>query len=213
MGGLIFEGHFPPRSHSATPPRHLAHGGVPPVTMKMRRYALFETITVAIIILAGSTVIYRTFPEATKDGVWTHNVLRNWEDYGVFNLRGQLVCNPGGRDVVEEPKIYSGHRAGCLYPSYLVGHFSGGAGQSGLAFHLALTAAATAAIWLILGTSRFALLAASAVAFSPGYLRHTTLLDPIAIPVMLALPAAYWICQQFESDNLSWRSRGALICV
>src|SRR6185312_8216571 len=137
----------------------------------MERNVDSKTLVPFVMILLGSVIIFSFVPEATKDGVWTHNVLRNWEEYGFFKLHGRLVYNPGGQDVLTQPKIYTGHRAASLYPAYLTGHLTGGAGRAGLPFYLLLTAAVAGAIWRLFERSRFGMLAACATVISPGYAR------------------------------------------
>jgi len=167
----------------------------------MERNVDSKTLVAFVMILLGSVIIFSFVPEATKDGVWTHNVLRNWEEYGFFKLHGRLVYNPGGQDVLTQPKIYTGHRAASLYPAYLTGHLTGGAGRSGLPFYLLLTAAVAGAIWRLFERSRFGMLAACATVISPGYARFTTLLDPMAISIWLGLPAVFWACRQLETPS------------
>ena len=75
-------------------------------------------IAVAVLILAGASWL-TTLVDDGLGLVWTHNVVRNWEQFGFFNLHGKLVYNPGGFQADTQPQIYSGHRAAGLYPFFL----------------------------------------------------------------------------------------------
>ena len=37
------------------------------------------------------------------------NVMRNWEQYGLFTLKGKLVTNAGGFEALAKPEVYPGH--------------------------------------------------------------------------------------------------------
>src|SRR5262245_22109348 len=115
----------------------------------MRGFRLQEILVLGFALL-GSSLMYTLMPISTKDGCWTHNILRNWQHFGIIKSGGKLVQNPGGIDVLEQPETYGGHRPFFLYPSFCVGHIFGGAGRHGLLFYLVMTLAAAISIWIIL---------------------------------------------------------------
>src|SRR5207247_978380 len=137
----------------------------------MRLFRL-QKILIFGFLLGGTSLMFLFTPMTTKDGSWTHNILRNWEQFGLVKLAGRLVQNPGGIDVLERPEIYSGHRPFFLYPSFWVGHIFNGAGEGGLPFYLGLTLAAAVSIWMLLSRTTLGLMTACVIAFCPGYVRN-----------------------------------------
>src|SRR5438034_4253382 len=132
----------------------------------MRPLGLQEILSLGLVLM-GAALMYLLMPISTRDGCWTHNILRNWEQVGLIKSGGRLVQNPGGFDVLEHPEIYTGHRPFFLYPSFWVGHLFGGAGEHGLPFYLVLTLGAAISIWALLGRTAFALTTAGVVALCP----------------------------------------------
>jgi len=121
---------------------------------------------------------------------WPQNVVRNWEQFGFFNLHGQLVDNPGGYQIDTAPHVYKGMSPLCLWPAFVASQWLAWTGLGTLAFHLLLTLAVFWAIWDLLGRDNFAFLAAAVAILCPGYDRWQKLLDPNAISVLLGLPYA-----------------------
>lgn len=169
-----------------------------------------ETFCALGLILLGSALLYQAAPLGDRTSCWTHTVLRNWEEYGLGELRGRLVCNPGGAGAREQPVIYGGHQPFVLYAALLIGQATGGAGRSGLGFHLVLCLVVALSTWRLLGGSRFGWLAAGAAVLSPGFLRFMLIIDPVTVPVMLGLPVALWTDRLLQRDRLSPAARLAV---
>ncbi len=166
-----------------------------------------------LCVLLFSAVIYNLVPTSTKDGVWTHNVLRNWEEYGFFKLGGRLVYNPGGHDAITSPRIITGHRAASLYLPYLVASLSGDTKRSGLLFNVLLAALTMGTAWHFLGRTPLALMVGCAAVLSPGFIRCNTFLDPLAVPVLLGLPVMFWIREHLRRTSFRWKSACLLAIV
>jgi hypothetical protein len=142
------------------------------------------------LLLVGSWLLYRATPLETRNGVWPHNVLRNWQDFGLLNLKGQLVHNPGGAGLPEHPQVYSGHLPFIFYGAYLVDRAGGGCAE-GWAFHLVLSLVVGLSVCRLLGNSTLGMVAAALVVFAPGYVRFVSAVDPVTVPVLLGLPLLY----------------------
>ncbi|HXU78942.1 MAG TPA: hypothetical protein VN794_20360 [Methylomirabilota bacterium] len=119
---------------------------------------------------------------------WPHNVIRNWEEHGWTDLKGRLVTNPGGHDVLKNPEVYAGHRAASLYPAFLAGRVFAWTGSHALPFHLLSTLIVLISIWYLLGHSPLALAVAGLAILSPGYIIWPTILDPNTNSVLAGLP-------------------------
>src|SRR5271156_5672938 len=106
-------------------------------------------IVAAVLVLAGASWL----TTLVDDGLgldWTHNVVRNWEQFGFFNLHGRLVYNPGGFQADTQPQIYLGHRPASLYPCFWTQELFRGA--IAVNFYYALVAAVVfLSIWQLLG--------------------------------------------------------------
>src|SRR5207249_6259301 len=124
------------------------------------------TIVTSLCLILFSALIYELVPCSNKDGLWQHNVLRNWNEYGFFQLHGKLVQNPGGHDAVDHPEIYTGHRAASLYVPYLVISIAGDTRKGELLFYLLLVVLILRTVWHFLGRSPLALSVGSAVVLS-----------------------------------------------
>lgn len=119
---------------------------------------------------------------------WPANVIRNWQEFGLFNLRGQLVDNPGGYQAATCPHIYHGMSPVCLYPVYWVTQMFSWTGLDTLAFHTMLLLAVLWGSWNLLGRDDFALLVAAVAVLCPGYMQYSKILDPDAISVLAVIP-------------------------
>lgn len=172
----------------------------------MSKFISWAGVWYFLLIAAGSICLYQMAPLSTKDAVWTHAVLRNWEEHGWARLGGRLVYNPGGLGAVEQPIIYGGHRAFSLYPAFVLGHLTGGAGRDGSLFYVALSLVVAFSIWYLLGRGELALAVASAVVLSAGYLRTTLILDPLTIPVMLGIPFTLGVLKILARERLNSRN-------
>ena len=168
----------------------------------MRPLGLQEILSLGLVLM-GAALMYLLMPISTRDGCWTHNILRNWEQVGLIKSGGRLVQNPGGFDVLEHPEIYTGHRPFFLYPSFWVGHLFGGAGEHGLPFYLVLTLGAAISIWALLGRTAFALTTAGVVTLCPGHIRNAIIVDPVAVPVTLGFPAMLCVLQLLRAAKIS----------
>jgi hypothetical protein len=166
-----------------------------------------------LAVLLFSAVIYRLVPASTSDGVWTHNVLRNWEEYGILKLGGSLVYNPGGHDALTSPRTITGHRAASLYLPYLVASLSGGTKRAGLLFNILLAALTLGTAWHFLGRTQLGLMIGCAAVLSPGFVRCNTILDPLAVPVLLGLPVMFWSRDKLSRAPVRWRSAYLLAIV
>jgi hypothetical protein len=166
-----------------------------------------------LCVLLFSAVIYRLVPASTRDGVWTHNVLRNWEEYGFFKLGGKLVYNPGGHNAIISPRIYTGHHAASLYLPYLVASLSGDTKRAGLLFHILLAALTMGTTWHFLGRTQMALMVGCAAVLSPGFVRCNTFFDPLAVPVLLGLPVMCWSRDLLQRPSITWKSAFLLAIV
>ena len=64
---------------------------------------------------------------------WPRSCIRNWHQFGLITLKGQLVSNPGGHDALLRPEVYAGHRAASLYLAFLVSSLFSWTGSNALA--------------------------------------------------------------------------------
>lgn len=99
-----------------------------------------------------------------------------------------MVTNPGGYDVLGDPQYYTGHRPHVLRAAYFIGCLTGNPGYEGWLFQALLSALVGWAIWKGLGQSLAAFLVAFGTVVSPGFIRHSLILDTLAIPVLLGIP-------------------------
>ncbi|HSY17980.1 MAG TPA: hypothetical protein VK815_06580 [Candidatus Acidoferrales bacterium] len=138
-------------------------------------------------ILAGFGWLQYLVDDGMGTG-WAHNVVRNWQQFGFFNLHGRLVINSGGFEALSNPVIYKGMSPVSLYPAFFATQIFGWTGLGTLSFQILLALAAFWAVWDLLGRNLFAWLTAAAVILSPGYFRWLNILDPNVITVIFGLP-------------------------
>jgi len=148
-----------------------------------------RTTHILILLLVAAGAVWLTTWVDNGLGVcWTHNVVRNWEQFGFFNLHGKLVSNPGGFEAVTNPDVYAGHRAVSLYPVFFLYHVLG-AGKWGIFVYYALLAIMVAgSIWQLLGKTERAFWLADIVVLTPGYIRWQTTIDPNLVAVLFGFP-------------------------
>src|SRR5471030_1823827 len=82
---------------------------------------------------------------------WPQNVVRNWQQFGLFSLHGKLVTNPGGFEAAANPDVYKGMSPVCLYPAYFATQIFSWTGLGTMSFHILLALAVFWAIWNLLG--------------------------------------------------------------
>jgi hypothetical protein len=141
-----------------------------------------------------------------------HNVVRNWEQYGLLTLKGKLVTNPGGYEALTRPEVYKGHRAASLYPVFFIKRLFAWTGAGTLAVHVVLSLTLLLSIWFLLGKSRVAWLAGAAAILCPGYIHDQTYyLDPNAIALLMGLPFAAIILPLLVRPSLSPMALAALL--
>lgn len=159
-------------------------------------------IVIAVLILAGAAWL-TTLVDDGLGLVWTHNVVRNWEQFGFFNLHGKLVFNPGGFQADTQPQIYAGHRPVSLYPFFGTQKFFHGA--EGANVYYALVAAVVfLSIWQLLGRTDRAFWLGAITVIAPGFLMWQPTIDPNLAAVMAGFPfcvAVIWLMQK-ERLNL-----------
>jgi hypothetical protein len=145
----------------------------------------------------------------TDDGLgiaWPQNVVRNWEQFGLFNLHGKLVTNPGGFEATTNPEIYTGMSPVCLYPAYFAVKLFGWTGLGTMSFHILLALAVFWAIWTLLGRDNFAFVVAATAVLCPGYVRWQKILDPNVISVLFGLPFITIVVSILKKPRLGFLS-------
>ena len=132
---------------------------------------------------------------------WPANALRNWQQFGLGALHGQLVYNAGGFEALRQPQIYHGMSPWCLYPVYFCTQFSGWTPLGTTSFYLLLTTLVLWGVWSLLGKNAFALLVGVVVILSPGYGRWLSALDPNAISVLFGIPFAAAVTELLKKNR------------
>jgi hypothetical protein len=151
-------------------------------------YSKAKALIVCLVMAMAGGILFFGQAELERNGGWAHSVLRNWGEYGFFNLEGRMITNSGGYGVLEDPQYYTGHRPHVLRAAYLIGWLTGNPGYEGWLFQALLSALVGWAIWQGLGRSLTAFLVAFCTIVSPGFIRHSLVLDTLAIPVLLGIP-------------------------
>ena len=144
---------------------------------------------------------------------WAHNVVRNWEQFGFFNLNGQMVVNPGGFQADTKPEIYPGHRPASMYPAFFCHHLFAATGLGFFAYYAVTAAMVLLSIWWLLGRTERAFWLAAMAVILPGYIRWQTELDPNLTAVLFGYPfcaAAIWLLRR---PRLNWRQTAALFAL
>lgn len=125
------------------------------------------------------------------DGVgssWPAVVVRNWQQFGLFELHGKLVTNIAGFGAVASPVVYGGMSPVCLYPAYFTAQIFAWTGLDTMAFQILMAALVFWAVWRLLGRDDFAMTVAAVALLCPGYGRWLKILDPNVITVLFGLP-------------------------
>jgi hypothetical protein len=149
---------------------------------------LRKLIFFAVIIGAAMALSYLI--DDNLEWGWPTNVIRNWQEFGFFNLHGMLVTNPGGFQAKTHPEVYKGMSPVFLYPVYFAAEIFSWTGLDTQAFHILLLAVVLWSLWRLLGRDNFAVIAAAVTVLCPGYLRWPKDFDPGALSVLPALPYA-----------------------
>jgi hypothetical protein len=147
-----------------------------------------KTLIVCLVMAMAGGILFFGQSDQERNGGWAHSVLRNWGECGFFKLQGRMITNPGGYGVTEDPQYYTGHRPHVLRAAYFVGCLTGKPGYEGWLFQALLSALVGWAIWKGLGQSLASFLLAFCTIVSPGFIRHSLILDTLAIPVLLGIP-------------------------
>ena len=166
-----------------------------------------------LLLLTGSCFLYRSTPVTLRTSLWTHNLLRNWKEFGVLQFQGKMPINPGGFPLPNQPHFYPGHRPFMFYPAYLLGQtpIHGAVGcDDETPFFLALSLVIGFGVWRLLGGGPVAITAAALVVFSPAYIRLAAILDPVPVPVLLAIPFLYWTRHLLAKEHLTAGGVGVL---
>lgn len=66
-----------------------------------------DKIVLMLAVVSGCALLLYLVDDGLGVG-WPQNVVRNWEQFGFFNLHGKLVTNPGGFEATTNPDIYKG---------------------------------------------------------------------------------------------------------
>lgn len=144
-----------------------------------------------ILILLVASLCSAWFTTLVDDGLgegWAHSVVRNWDEYGLIALHGQMVYNPGGFQADTNPDCYAGHRPISMYPVFLCHKLLAGS-ELGFKLYYAIMAAIVLwSIWFLLGRTDRAFWLATLAVVTPGYIRWQTTLDPNWTAVLFGFP-------------------------
>ncbi len=134
---------------------------------------------------------------------WTHNVVRNWEEFGFFNLHGKLVTNPGGFEVATHPEIYPGHQPMSLYPAFICKKLFSWSPGGMLLYYIAISFIVFVSIRHLLGKSEWAYLMAATAMICPGFVRWQVELDPNATCILLGFPYCAMVLSLLKRPNFT----------
>jgi hypothetical protein len=167
-----------------------------------RKFMLKIRVILVVLVLAGASWL-TTLVDDGLGIVWTHDVVRNWEQFGFVELHGQLVDNEGGYQADTNPHIYAGHRPASLYPFFLVQLLFHGMGATHIYYAL-IAGLVFFSIWQLLGRTDRAFLLGGVAVLTPGYLCWQTTIDPNLASVLAGFPfcvAVIWLLRK-ERLNL-----------
>ena len=164
-------------------------------------------IFLVLCVLGGSAWLQYLMDDGLGIG-FSQNVERNWEQFGLFNLHGKLVTNPGGFEATTNPKILAGYSPICFYPAYFSAQIFAWTGLGTMSFHILLALAVFWAVWDLLGRDNFAFAVAATAVLCPGYARWQKLLDPNAICILFGLPYTAIVVSVLGKPRLAF---GAII--
>jgi len=154
---------------------------------------------ISLLVLWGGCLATFKLPWVENAGICT--ALRNWDEYGYSQLKGEFVLNPGGLAPGEEWQLYPGHRKWSIMPQYVIGHLLGGPNRSLLPFYLILSTAIAVSIWFFFKKTDSAALLAALVILCPGYSRYALGYDPIGIPILWGIPAMALIIHLMQAEG------------
>jgi hypothetical protein len=158
-------------------------------------------VVIAMLLLAGAAWL-TTLVDDGLGLIWPHNVVRNWDEYGFFNLHGKLVTNPGGFQAATDPEIYAGHRPLSLVPYFWTQKLFPKAFAA--RFYYALVAAVVFfSIWQLFGRTDRAFWLGIFTIISPGYLVWQTTVDPNLAAVMAGFPFCAAVLWMLQKEKLS----------
>jgi hypothetical protein len=130
------------------------------------------------------------------------NVLRNWEQFGLLSMHGQLVTNSGGYQALSHPEIHYGMSPLYMYPVYFMTLLFNWTGLGTLSYHILMALAVFWGAWVLLGKNYFAVVVAAILILVPGYMRWQKLLDPNAISIVPVIPYAAIILSFLRKPSL-----------
>ena len=159
-------------------------GGSPVSTPRLIRLGLF-----VMLLLAGTAFLSHLVDRNLGVG-WPSNVVRNWEQFGLFGLHGRMVQNVGGYQALDQPDVYAGMSPASLYPAFVLRSLFAWTGAGSLPFHLALNLAVFLSLWRLFRRTGWACLIAAVTVVCPGYIRWPMILDPNTLAVLIGLPFA-----------------------
>jgi hypothetical protein len=136
---------------------------------------------------------------------WTQAAVRNWEQFGLLNLHGKIVCNNGGFQAETHPYFYPGHRPASLYPVFLCYHLLVATGLGFLVYYAVIAALVLMSIWWLLGRTDRAFWLAAITVITPGYLRWQTTLDPNLTAVLIGFPFCAAVIELLRRPVLNLR--------
>lgn len=182
--------------------------------MPARKIRRMRKTQILIVLLAaiGSAWLTTLIDDGLGEG-WASNVIRNWEQFGLFQLHGKMVQNPGGFQAETHPNYYAGHRPASLYPAFGCHHLLTAIGLESLGFYTyyALMAAVVlVSIWWLLGRTGRAFWLAAAAVLTPGYVRWQTTIDPNLTAVLLGFPFCAAVIWLLRRPDLKWRHLAVL---
>jgi hypothetical protein len=169
-----------------------------------------KKIAFAAAVLAGCAFLLYLVDDGWGLG-WPHNTVRNWEDFGFWNLHGKLVFNPAGFEVTTHPQAYSGMSPLSLWIVFFFTKLFGWTGFGTMSFHLVLAAAIFWGTRHALGRDRYASAVAVAILLSPGYVRWQKHLDPNTITVLIGIPFAAIIISILQRTTFNARAIAVLV--
>jgi hypothetical protein len=181
---------------------------------KKRTASLPNTKIIALpIVIACAALLLFLVDDGFEIGHW-HNTLRNWKEFGIFELHGQLVTNPGGFEATTQPEIHKGMSPISLYPAYAVTKLLGWTGLGTLSFHILLALFVIWATWKLLRQDNFAFVVAAVTVLSPAYFYwQKMILDPNIMPLLLSLPYITVIVAILKTPKLSYTRLAGLFAL
>lgn len=144
--------------------------------------------------------------------IWPSNVIRNWSEFGLFELGGKLATNPGGHGLPQESIIYPGHRAYSLYPAFLLHRVFGNELGFGL-FFLLLSAVVLVSFASILGKGDRGWVVGGLAILTPGFVLWPKVLDPNTNVALFGAGYAAVMWWKFRQESLSRGEVAALFAL